>query len=62
MLLAVERQTLIPQRKGEILFPTTGSWLMARISLFVKILKISGVIADSYGIVNPVHGWHQHLI
>jgi hypothetical protein len=39
--------TLIPQRKGEMLLPTTLSWFMARISLFVSILRMSGVIADS---------------
>lgn len=41
-------QTLIPQRKGETLVPITGSWLMARISWFLRIPRISGVIAESF--------------
>ena len=40
--------TLIPHLKGETDFPTTGSWLIARISVFFKMPRMSGVIADSW--------------
>lgn len=40
--------TLIPHLNGDILLPTTGSWLISRISLFFRIPRTSGVIADSY--------------
>ena len=39
--------TLMPQRKGEILVPSTGSWLIARISVFLRMPRISGVIDES---------------
>ena len=38
----------MPQRKGEIEVPSTGSWLIARISSLVRILSVSSVIADSW--------------
>ena len=41
-------QTLIPQRKGEMLVPISGSWLMAKISWFLRIPRISGVMAESF--------------
>ena len=38
--------TLIPHRKGEILVPTTGSWLIAIISGLVRI-SMDSLLADS---------------
>ncbi len=40
-------QTLIPQRKGETLVPITGSWLIARISVFLRMPRSSGEMAES---------------
>lgn len=44
----MKSHTLIPHLKGEILFPTTSSWLIARISLLVRMPKMSGVMADNF--------------
>jgi len=44
----LSRLTLIPHLKGVIAVPTTGSWLIAMISLFFRIKRVSLVIEASY--------------
>ena len=39
--------TLMPQRKGDMLIPYTGSWLISRISLFNRMDSMSGAMADN---------------
>ena len=39
--------TLIPQRKGDTDVPTTGSWLIARTSVFLRIERFSSLIIES---------------
>jgi len=40
--------TFIPHLKGVTDVPTTGSWLIAMISLFLRMLSISGLTLESY--------------
>lgn len=42
-----QKPTLIPQRKGEMLVPYTGSWLMAMISVFLRMPSISELMVAS---------------
>ena len=40
-------RTSVPQRKGVMPLPTTGSWLIAMISSFLRIAKASLLIEES---------------
>lgn len=46
VLIERSDRTFIPHLKGETLVPTTGSWFMAKISLFVRISNVSLVMVD----------------
>ena len=57
------RLTLTPHLNGDILLPTTGSWLISRISLFFKMLRTSDVTADSWQSVDQAYSgilWPGH--